>query len=755
MYGSKAYSFLVMAILCTLLMCGCSGKTPPNGAAALNIATPSPLPTGAEGDAYREGMAAYGGVEPYTWTIDSGALPPGVTLTTGGVLSGTPPTGSAGQYNFTVRVTDSQTPVKAYQTAYLTLTINPALSFPSTSLSNAVIAVAYSGAVAAMGGVTCSTTPPPPPYNYALITDNQCLFTNLAACTAKNGGLTLNADGTITGTPTGPIGTYPFTVQATDCYPTTATANFNITVTGKIQGNYAFSFNGYNQQGQAFYMAGSFVADGNGNITSGVFDRNGTDAIGPMEKVAITPGSGATGQCPASGPPTGSGSVYCVGRTGVTNGGNLGTIVIASALGTYSFSVSLSLMSDSQIILAGSTEWGSGVLKSQGQSLAGISLASGDFVFGSFGVDSKAGRYAGAGYFATDANGIIQSGNGGADTNDNGTAQSQAALTGNVSSVDPATGRGTASLTIGSNTLDYAFYVVPPVPGKLALNSLLAVQTDAVSPGVPVTLASIVQRGLASGGTTIFSNKFLNATQGSNPNGVLLELNAVSNSAPDISLGLGNFDGAGNITGYTFDENKGGALTTPSQNSYTGTYSVATTGRVTVNLTGVTYNPVWYLISNNTGFVVGTDPGVTSGTFEPQTVTQPITIVSLFGNFYGGTSDPVLSSVINEVEVAVPTPPPPPGTGNGTFAATYDSSGTTGVMMNQMFAGTFCIADSTPCPSTQQAQSTTGRMLILDSNSNVVSVLYLGSAGAAGTTGNTKVVTLSTDANPRLTILTH
>ncbi len=485
----------------------------------------------------------------------------------------------------------------------------------------------------------------------------------------------------------------------TDSFPSTATANFSITVTGKLQGNYAFSLNGYNQQGQAFYMAGSFVTDGGGNITSGVFDRNGSDSTGPMTNVTMTPGTGANGLCPI--PSGATGSVYCFGRSGVTNGSNLGTIVIASALGTYSFSVSLSLAADSRIVLADPNHpdvWGSGVLKAQGQSLSGISLTAGNFAFGSYGVDAVGKPYAGAGYFITDANGNITSGSCGsppcglADINDNGTVQSQAPLTGSVSSFDLATGRGTAQFTVGSITLHYAYYVVAPAAGKL-FPSMLAVQTDAVSSGAPLTLASITERGPAGGGTTIFSNLFLNATQGGNPNGAVFQLNAVSSSGgtpvPDISLGLGNFDGNGNITSYLFDENNGGVL---SQPSYTNaTYSVdKITGRVVVSGLG-TYSPVWYLVGFNTGFVVGTDPSVTSGVFEPQTVSQPIYIVSLYGNFYGGTASPVLPSVTTEVEAAVASPPPPPGAGNGTFIATYDASGSGGIQMNQMFSGAFAL----------------------------------------------------------------
>ena len=761
MKGLKPFPVVGLGLilfLCALLMSGCS-STPKNGPSALNISTQM-LPQGAEGDSYSQTLQASGGLTPYTWTLDSGALPPGFSFSSAGVLSGTPPAGSANTYSFTVRVTDSQSPVKAYQTTSLTLVINTPLSFQATTLPNGVVAVTYSSAVAACPAgmpMMCGI----PPYTYSVISDPGCLFTNTASC-SSNGGLTLNADGTITGTPTGPTGTFNFTVQVTDSFPTTATANFSITINGRIQGNYVFSFNGYNQQGQAFFMVGSFVADGNGNISSGVLDRNGNDSVGAVTDVAITPGTGANGQCPIAS--TTTGSVYCVGRSGVTSGSNLGTLVIASTLGTYSFSVSVSLVTDSRITLADPNNpgvWGSGVLKPQGQSLSGVSLVSGNFAFGLSGVDASGHPYGGAGYFVTDANGNITAGNGEADLNDNGTVQSQVPLTGSLQGSAPffstSTGRGTAILTIGSSTVHYAFYVVGPSTGKL-FPSLLAVQTDAASGGAPVTLASVTDRGPAGGGTTAFSNLFLNATRGGNPNGAVFELNAVSpaggSPVPDISLGLGNFDGMGNITSYMVDENVGGTL---SQPSYTNaTYSVdKTSGRVTLSSLG-TYPPVWYLVTFNTGFVVGTDPNVTTGSFEPQTVLQPVTILALFGNFYGGTVYPVLPSVTNEVEAAVAMPPPPPGAGTGTFTGTYDTSGNSSVMMNQMFTEAFCLADGNTCPSPQQTQSATGRMLIVDSNGNPVDILYLVAAGATGATNSaTKSVLLSTGADPSLNVLTH
>ena len=72
--------------------------------APLSITT-SALNAGTYGTNYSATLAATGGVGPYTWTANGGSLPPGLTLTPAGVLSGTPT--ATGNYNLVVTATDA------------------------------------------------------------------------------------------------------------------------------------------------------------------------------------------------------------------------------------------------------------------------------------------------------------------------------------------------------------------------------------------------------------------------------------------------------------------------------------------------------------------------------------------------------------------------------------------------------------------------------------------------------------------------
>ena len=97
--------------------------------APLTVATTSPLPGGTQGAAYNQTLTAGGGTPPYSWTLVSGSsLPAGLTLSAGGVISGTP-TGT-GTTNFTVQVRDSSSTVQTAQ-ATLSITITTAAPPPT------------------------------------------------------------------------------------------------------------------------------------------------------------------------------------------------------------------------------------------------------------------------------------------------------------------------------------------------------------------------------------------------------------------------------------------------------------------------------------------------------------------------------------------------------------------------------------------------------------------------------------------------
>ena len=85
---------------------------PPPTPAPLTITTSSPLPDGLKGVLYTTTLIATGGTPPLTWLMrpsGSAPLPPGLTLSPAGVLSGTPP--ADGVFFLNAQVTDSTSAV--------------------------------------------------------------------------------------------------------------------------------------------------------------------------------------------------------------------------------------------------------------------------------------------------------------------------------------------------------------------------------------------------------------------------------------------------------------------------------------------------------------------------------------------------------------------------------------------------------------------------------------------------------------------
>jgi len=177
----------------------------------LEIVSTSPLPDAKEDDAYSFTFQAEGGYWHYTWAVTSGSLPPGLSLSEDGNLSGTPQ--EYGDFNFTVQVTDLGSPPATDSAAFDLHVLPPDLVITTTTLPDGVEGEGYSQTLQAQGGI--------PPYRWSVISSG------------LPDGLTLNADsGTISGTPTNAaIGNWLFNVQVEDSQSPSATDDQVLSIT--------------------------------------------------------------------------------------------------------------------------------------------------------------------------------------------------------------------------------------------------------------------------------------------------------------------------------------------------------------------------------------------------------------------------------------------------------------------------------------------------------------------------------------------
>ncbi len=157
------------------------------------VITPTSLTTGTVGSAYSQTLAASGGAAPYgSWTVTSGSLPAGLTLSAAGVISGTPTTSNGAGASFTVRTTDAN---GCQGSKAITLKICPVVTVNPTSLTASLVNSAYSQTLTASGGATA----------YTFTVSSGTLPT----------GLTLSTAGLLSGTPSSTT-SRTFTITATD-----------------------------------------------------------------------------------------------------------------------------------------------------------------------------------------------------------------------------------------------------------------------------------------------------------------------------------------------------------------------------------------------------------------------------------------------------------------------------------------------------------------------------------------------------------
>ena len=552
----------------------------------LSILTTS-LPNAAQGSLYNFPLAASGGVPPLTWAITVGALPPGVSLnTTTGQISGTPTV--QGTFSFTVKVTDSallppnQQPQTATQALSLTVGAPGSLAIATTSLPQANTATLYSQQLRVTGGVG--------PFSWKLTGG------------ILPSGLGLSTSGVISGVPTA-VSTNTFSVQVTDSEPVpqSASATLSISIISSVNnnallnGNYVFIFSGFNSNGPVV-LGGILFANGTGNIF-GSEDSNNNNPTGSTQNNGPGPVQNTT-----------VGGSYSIG----SDGRGSFTLNSASIVSTYQFA--LDANGDAQLIEADNTgTHGTGVLRKQTVSNFTPQSFSGNYAFELAGTDVSGKRDALAGTFNADGLSLFKNGN--IDTNFAGTLGTNLnGITGTF--LLAQNGRGAASLALPTPaTLNLVFYMVTP-------SDALFIGMDPISQTNPMTVGEALLQAQPS-----FDKTSLNGSSIVTASGLATSGNA------SVLAGLLTADGNTGISS-TLDTNAGGTIT--SNASASGSYSVASNGRVTTS--GLNNQlAVMYLIGPNQAFVIGQDSAASAGIVEPQ-IGAPFDATSFTSYFTFGPS---------------------------------------------------------------------------------------------------------------------
>lgn len=421
------------------------------------------------------------------------------------------------------------------------------------------------------------------------------------------------------------------TVTATSQANTGKSASATITIGGsalsKLIGHFAFLLNGFDANG-TMHMAGSFVADGNGQLNNGLLDIN--RVAGVEAQVAFT-------------------GTYSLGAD------NRGELTLNSLLGTSKFRFALNAdATEARMIEFDSTSTRcSGLFITQNVTTFSNSTVSGDLVLSLVGGGVNGARLTAIGRFHSDGAGHFT--NGYLDRNDGSTTPpAMSNWTGSYSI--SANGRGTAILDIaGMGTLHFSFYVgytnhtlisEPP--------AMFLVSMDPLSSSTPLLSGEVSQA---------YPGPDSNASW---PAGGMLKVFTLTGLVPEsgASAIAGTFeaDGAGHIQNGVFDRNRAGSVT--SSSSFSGTYAIEASGRGTgtLQLSATATLPItFYLATTDRAVVMQTsgseamlgrlwtiggggapgDPSVLSGNYVTGPLAQPSHDMMMFTgqlNFNGVSS---------------------------------------------------------------------------------------------------------------------
>jgi len=345
--------------------------------------------------------------------------------------------------------------------------------------------------------------------------------------------------------------------------PPPAVGNFS---NASLKGQYAFSMSGTDSAALSFFArVGSFIADGNGNITGGLEDVN--TALNGQQTLAFIA------------------STYSVQADG------RGVVNLTNATGTLIFSITMLSPTQGLIVETdlNATASGTFVLQSTNSfSPAGIS---GNYVFDFSGVDSGGVPDSIIGRFISNGSGALTSGL--LDENDGANLISTAApfTSGNyqMDATNGVTfGRGAVTFIANGITYNYLFYIVNGSRVRL-----METGSGALTIGDAVTQSSVPSSN------STFNGNFAFLLSGSGING------------PLTRIGRLTADGSGALHSVFANTNDSGTVATlPSGSLSAATYAIDTanagTGRGTLTFTDSklgAFQFVFYLSSASGGVI--------------------------------------------------------------------------------------------------------------------------------------------------------
>jgi len=618
--------------------------------------TTTTLPSGSVNGAYSATVTATGGVPPFSWTVSSGSLPPGLALapsTTSSVkIVGTPTTqGTFGP--FVIQTTDADG--SPAMSGPLTIHIGDLTISTTSPLPNGSGGVAYSLQFQATGGTG--------PSSWAL-----------APGSTLPAGLTLSSTGLLSGTPTTQATTnFSVTVTDNEVPPASVTSAFSLTVAGNsgvalLNGGYAFEFSGFNTHG-AVVAAGSFTTDGAGNITNGVADFNSFQ-----------------------GPPSQSNQTFTGHYTvGPDNRGMLTFNTASAGTLVYVFSIDAHGAHGRMAEFDASGTRGSGELAQQtvstcvSNTLSGtlgtsfvvaLSGSEGTFTGSTPGPVTIGGRFTAETPLNSTTPGTIDTGE--VDVN----APPQRVITKDTTfsgTFLTSTQASRCTMAVSQQLANMAFSVYPVAGAGGVLTEAFLVETDAASIAEPyITVGKLFQQ---IGYPFVQASNSFTATSVGGITGSIIPSGG-SAFLPFAAVGALTPTGGVGFT-LSFAENTGGAAATfLGPGILSANFGTSDSfGRVDTNLV-TPIDPVFYMINTNEALcVLQNVSAATLGLFEPQS-TGPFSAMTIEGTFIDGTATPKAASVQDYSGVV---------TLDGTMAVagTQDTSNSSANTSGQVVTGTY------------------------------------------------------------------